>query len=306
MDDNVTPFHVPGHKHGEGLTEFREYLGDKVFQMDVNGMDDLDYINNPTGVIFEAEELLANAYGAQSSFFLVNGSTSGIQAMILSTCKQGSKIILPRNAHKSTIGAIILSGAIPVYVQPEINTELGIAMGVSTAFIKEAIIENPHADAVFVINPTYYGVVSDLRSIVRLSHQKGMPVLVDEAHGAHMPFHDDFPLTAMDAGADMSTISLHKTGGSLTQSSALLLKNQFDRKKVREALDLTYTSSASYLLLCSLDIARKQLVIKGKELLEETLSLTRWARKEINKIEGLYAFGREIIGTPGCYNFDVD
>lgn len=304
VDDNVIPFHVPGHKHGAGLAEFSEYIGNKAFHMDVNGMDDLDYINNPTGAILEAEKLLANAYGAQSSFFLVNGSTSGIQAMILSTCKPGSKIILPRNAHKSTIGGIILSGAVPVYVQPEINMELGIATGVSTDSIKEALKKHPHADAVFIINPTYYGITSNLKSIVRLAHQKSMTVLVDEAHGAHMPFHDEFPLTAMEAGADMSTVSLHKTGGSLTQSSALLLKDSSDTEKVSQVLNLTYTSSASYLLLCSLDIARKQLFVNGKELLEETLSLARWARKEINNINGLYAFGKEITGSPGCFDFD--
>lgn len=304
VDDKVVPFHVPGHKQGDGIAELREYIGERVLQMDVNGMDDLDYINNPTGVILKAEELLANAYGAQSSFFLVNGTTSGVQVMILSTCEPGSRIILPRNAHKSTIGGIILSGAIPVYVQPEINKELGIAMGVSNESMKNALRDNPHAAAVFLINPTYYGVASDLKSIVRISHQKGMTVLVDEAHGAHMPFHEEFPLTAMEAGADMSAASLHKTGGSMTQSSVLLLRNRLDGEKVRQMLNLTYTSSASYPLMCSLDVARKQLATKGKELLDQTLQLARWARAQINQIRGLYAFGKEMIGTPGCFDFD--
>lgn len=304
VDDKVIPFHVPGHKQGKGISELREYIGERALQMDVNGMNDLDYINNPTGVILKSEELLADAYRAQSSLFLVNGTTSGVQAMILSTCAPGSKIILPRNAHKSTIGGFILSGAIPVYVQPEINKELGIAMGVSTESVKNAIKENPHAQAVFIINPTYYGVASDLKRLVNLAHEKDMYVLVDEAHGAHMPFYDGFPLTAMDAGADMSAVSLHKTVGSMTQSSALLLKNRYDTDRARQALNLTYTSSASYLLMCSLDIARKQIATKGKELLEETLQLVRFARDEINKIDGLYAFGRELTGTPGCFDFD--
>lgn len=304
IDDKVIPFHVPGHKHGEGIRELRDYVGERVLQMDVNGMDDLDYINNPTGVILKSEELLANAYGAQSSFFLVNGTTSGVQAMILSACEPGSRIILPRNAHKSTIGGIILSGAIPVYIQPEINKELGIAMGISVEAFKNAIKENSHASAAFLINPTYYGIASDIKSLVRIAHMKGMPVLVDEAHGAHMPFHEEFPLTAMEAGADMSAVSLHKTGGSMTQSSALLLRNRQDNEKVRQVLNLTYTSSASYVLLCSLDIARKQLAMNGKELLDETLQNARWARAQINQIHGLYAFGNELIGTPGCRDFD--
>lgn len=305
VEDHVIQFHVPGHKQGRGIPELKEYIGERALQMDANGMEDLDYANNPTGVIFEAEELLANAFGAQNAFFLVNGTTSGVQAMIMSSCEPGAKILIPRNAHKSTIGGIILSGAIPVYIQPEINEKLGIAMGVSVENIKKAIKENPHAKAVLLVNPTYYGAASDLKSAVRLAHAHNMAVLIDEAHGAHMSFHDDFPLTAMEAGADMSAVSIHKTAGSLTQSSALLLRsNILLPDKVKQVLNLTFTSSASYLLMSSLDIARKQLAVRGHEMLEEVLQLARWARTEINKIEGLHAFGRELVGTPGCYDFD--
>ncbi|OPX90267.1 MAG: Arginine decarboxylase [Pelotomaculum sp. PtaB.Bin104] len=304
IEDNIIPFHVPGHKFGVGIPELRDYTGDRILQMDLNGMDDLDYINNPNGAILESEELLAYAYGAGCSFFLVNGSTSGVQAMILSTCKPGSRLILPRNVHKSTIGGLILSGSVPVYVQPEFNTDLGIAMGVSVNSIEKAVKENPDASAVFLINPTYYGVAPDIRALVKAAHAKNMPVLVDEAHGSHMPFNEEFPLSAMAADADMSTISLHKTGGSLTQSSALLVKKTVDYEKVLRTLNITATSSASYLLMCSIDIARKQLAVRGRELLDETLRLARWARNEINKIEGVYAFGRELIGSPGCFDFD--
>lgn len=304
-EDGVVPFHVPGHKQGKGLQEMVEYLGRNALRMDVNGMEELDFANNPTGVISEAQKLMACAFGAEYAFFLVNGTTSGVQTMILASCEPGSRIILPRNAHKSTIGGIILSGAIPAYVQPEINNELGIAMGVSVDSIKKAIKQNPHAKAVFVINPTYYGMTSDLKSIVRIAHMHDMAVLADEAHGAHMSFHDDFPLTAMEVGADMSAASIHKTAGSLTQSSVLLSRgNLIGLDRVKHSLDLTFTSSASYLLMCSLDIARKQLAVNGSELLEETLRLARWARNEINGIDGLYAFGRELEGTGGCADFD--
>lgn len=305
VDDKVIPFHVPGHKQGRGIKELRDYIGEKALQMDANGMEDLDYANNPTGVISEAQKLMAHAFGSQEAYFLINGTTSGVQAMIMSACEPGDKIILPRNAHKSTIGGIILSGAIPVYVQPEINERIGIAMGVTVDSIRKAIKENPHSRATFLINPTYYGAVSDLKSIVRIAHRHDMAALVDEAHGAHMSFHDDFPLTAMEVGADMSSASLHKTAGSMTQSSVLLLRsNIIAPEKVKQVLNLTFTSSASYLLMCSLDIARKQLAIEGSDMLEETLALARWARSEINRIDGLYAFGKELIGTPGCFDID--
>jgi arginine decarboxylase len=305
IDNDVIPFHVPGHKQGRGLCELTCYIGEKALRMDLNGMDDLDYANNPTGVIKEAQKLMARAFGAENAYFLVNGTTSGVQTMILSACDPGSKIIIPRNAHKSTIGGIILSGALPVYVQPEINMELGIAMGVSLDSIKNAIKQNPHAKAVFVINPTYYGMTSDIKSIVRVAHTHDMAVLVDEAHGAHMSFHNDFPLTAMEVGADMSAASIHKTAGSLTQSSVLLSRGSLiPTDRIKHSLGLTFTSSASYLLMCSLDIARKQLAMYGDEMLDKTLELARWARAEINNIDGLYAFGRELTGQAGCVDFD--
>lgn len=305
VEDRVIQFHVPGHKQGRGIKELADYIGERALQMDANGMEDLDYANSPTGVIREAEELMAQAFGAQRAHFLVNGTTAGVQAMIMSACDPGDKILIPRNAHKSTIGGIILSGAMPVYIQPEVNERLGIAMGVTAESVKKAIKEHPHAKAVFLVNPTYYGAVSDLKSIVRIAHRHDMAVLVDEAHGAHMSFHDDFPLTAMEVGADMSAASLHKTSGSMTQSSVLLSRsNLIAPEKVKQVLDLTRTTSSSYLLMCSLDIARKQLATAGSDMLERTLELARWAREEINKIEGLYAFGNELIGTPGCYDFD--
>lgn len=304
IDDNVIPFHVPGHKQGVGIREYRDFFGEKVLKADANGMDDLDFYNNPSGVILKAEELLAEAYGAEKAFFLINGTTSGVHTMILSACPPDSRIILPRNAHKSTISGMILSGAIPVYVQPEFNRELGIAMGVSNDTVKHAIRHCPQASAVFIINPTYYGMASDLKTVVQIAHENGLHVLADEAHGAHLSFHSAFPVSAMAAGADMSAVSVHKTAGSLTQSSALLIGKGFDEKSARQALNLISTSSASYVLLCSLDIARKQLANDGKAMLDRALDLARWARAEINKIDGLYAFGKDLSGLPGCFDFD--
>lgn len=302
---NVIPFDVPGHKHGIGIKEMSDYFGLAMLELDVNAMKSLDNICNPIGVIKEAEELAAKAYGAEYGFFLVNGTTSGVQTMIMSACSPGDKIILPRNAHKSATTALILSGAIPVYIQPEINDELGIAMGVSIDEVRKTIKDHPDAKAIFLINPTYYGATSDLKSIINMAHENDMAVLIDEAHGAHMKFHNELPLEAMDVGADMCAVSTHKTGGSLTQSSLLLLKEGLiDAKSVKTNLNLTQTTSASYLLMGSIDLARKQIATKGNEMLSRVLYLSRWAREEINKIDGLYAFGKELIGTKGVFNFD--
>lgn len=302
---NVIPFDVPGHKHGVGLPEFTDYVGKRVLEIDANAMESLDNICNPIGVIKEAEDLAAAAYGGGHAYFLVNGTSSGVQAMIMSYCKPGDKILIPRNAHKSTIGGIILSGALPIYIQPEIDERLGIAMGVSVGNIKNALEEHPDAKALFLINPTYYGAVSNIKEIIKLAQEKKVAVLVDEAHGAHMSFHKDLPLGAINAGADMSAISTHKTGGSLTQSSLLVLNSrEIDFQGVKSVLNLTQTTSASYLLMASIDVARKQLATKGEELLERVLYLSRYARDKINEIEGYYAFGKDLIGNPGVYDFD--
>lgn len=305
VNSGVVQFHVPGHKQGRGIKEFSEYIGERVLQMDANGMEDLDYINHPTGVIKESQELCAKAFNAGGAYFLVNGTTSGVQAMILAACDPGSEIILPRNAHRSAIGGMILSGAIPVFIKPVVERRLGFAMGVSTESVKETLRAHPCAKALFIINPTYYGPCSDIRSVTEAAHRYGIPVLADEAHGTHLYFHPELPTPAIRAGADMSALSVHKTGGSMTQSSLLLRRGDLiGSERIQQALGLTYTSSASYPLMCSLDIARKQLAQNGRAMLTEALKLARYARKEINEIEGLTAFGRELMSSPGCFDFD--
>jgi len=306
VEDAVVPFHVPGHKRGKGLNELVDYLGGRVFEIDVNGMEDLDNICNPIGVIKEAEALLADLYGADDSFFLVNGTSQGVQSMILAACGPGHEIILPRNAHKSTVSGMILSGAIPVYVQPEIDHELGIAMGMSVESVKRAIEKHPHACAVLVINPTYYGMTSDLEKICQLAHDNDMLVLVDEAHGSHLPFSNELPVAGMQAKADMSAMSLHKTGGSMTQSSALLIRKseKVISSSVKSAINLTQTTSASYVLMASIDVARKQLALSGQSLIKNAIELSEYARVQINKIAGLRAFGWELLGMPGVHGFD--
>ncbi|OQA08768.1 MAG: Arginine decarboxylase [Firmicutes bacterium ADurb.Bin373] len=302
---NAIPLQIPGHKHGYGLTEYREFVGENVLKMDLNETRGIDMIWDPVSVIAEAEKLLAAASGANHAYFLINGTTSGVQAMIMSSCTPGDKIILPRNAHKSIFNGLILSGANPVYVQPEIDDYLGIVTGITSEDLRAAIDRNRDARAVMAINPSYYGIASELRQIVETAHDSCIPVLVDEAHGTHMGFHSHFPISAMAAGADMSAASLHKTGGSMTQSSALLVgSSKINPNYIKQVLNLTYTSSPSYILLCSLDVARKQLATRGRGMLDRILELVHRARAEINKIDGLFAPDKNYFEKSGKFSFD--
>ncbi len=301
----VVPFDVPGHKRGRGNPELAQLLGERCVGLDVNSMKPLDNLCHPVSVILEAEQLAADAFGAENSFFMVGGTTSSVQSMVLSVCKANDKIILPRNVHKSVINALVLCGAIPVYVNPEVNTHLGIALGMEITQLEKAIKENPDAVAVFVNNPTYYGICSDLRSIVKLAHENNMMVLVDEAHGTHFYFEDSLPLTAMEAGADMSAVSMHKSGGSLTQSSILLTNKGVNADYVRQIINLTQTTSASYLLMSSLDISRRNLALRGDESFKKVIKMAEYARDEINDIGGYYAYGKELINSTSVYDFDT-
>ncbi|MDR3164162.1 MAG: aminotransferase class I/II-fold pyridoxal phosphate-dependent enzyme, partial [Synergistaceae bacterium] len=256
--NRVVPFDVPGHKQGRGTPELTEFLGRQCLSVDVNSMKPLDNLSHPTSVIRDAEALAAEAFGAQRAFFMVGGTTSAVQAMIMSVCKSGDSIIIPRNVHKSAINALILCGVNPVYVDPGVHSDLGISLGMTPSGVEAAVRANPSAKAVFVNNPTYYGICPDMEKITNIAHSAGMAVLADEAHGTHFYFGDDMPLPAIRAGADMSAISMHKTGGSLTQSSLLLAGGgRVSPDYVRTIINLTQTTSASYLLMSSIDIARK-------------------------------------------------
>lgn len=302
--NRIVPFDVPGHKQGKGNPRLREFLGEKCLSVDVNSMKPLDNLAHPTSVIKEAEELAADAFGAKNAFFIVNGTSAAVQAMVMSVCGRGDKIIMPRNVHISAINALVLCGAIPVYVNPGVNRLLGIPLGMTVQEIETAIKQNPDAKAVFVNNPTYYGICSDLKSIVRLAHANGMKVLVDEAHGTHFYFGEHLPQPAMRCGADIAAVSMHKTGGSLTQSSILLTGESMNQGHVRQILNLTQTTSASYLLMSSLDISRRNLAMDGKEIFSRVIELAEYARKEINAIGGYYAYSSELTVDDAVYDFD--
>jgi len=301
----VVPFDVPGHKRGQGNPELVALLGEACVGTDVNSMKPLDNLCHPVSVIRDAEILAAEAFRAAHAFFMVGGTTSAVQAMILSVVKSGDKIILPRNVHRSVINAMILCGAVPVYVNPDMDTRLGIPLGMKISKLEEAMAEHPDAKAVLVNNPTYYGICSDLRHIVRLAHEKGMKVLADEAHGTHFYFGENLPVAAMDAGADLAAVSMHKSGGSLTQSSFLLAGPDMNAGYVRQIINLTQTTSGSYLLMASLDISRRNLAIRGKEEFAGVMRMAQYAREEINAIGGYYAYSRELVNNDSVYDFDI-
>ena len=302
----VVPFDVPGHKRGRGNPELTRFLGEQCVSIDVNSMKPLDNLCHPISVIREAEELAADAFGAAHAFLMVGGTTSSVQSMVLSTCKRGDKIIMPRNVHRSVINALVLCGAIPVYVNPEVDPRLGISLGMKREQVARAIRENPDAVAVLVNNPTYYGICSDLRAIVEMAHEAGMYCLADEAHGTHFYFGDHMPVSAMEAGADMASVSMHKSGGSLTQSSLLLIGPGIHEGHVRKIINLTQTTSGSYLLMSSLDISRRNLALRGREVFRQVCAMAEYAREEINAVGGYYAFGRELINCDSIFDeYDI-
>lgn len=306
VDDKTIPFHVPGHKQGVGIQEnFKKFIGDNAFKIDVTVFKSVDSLHHPTSSIKEAEELVADVYNAEYSFFCINGTTVGIQAMIMSAVSNGDKILIPRNVHKSITAGIILSGAIPVYMDPDIDEFLSISHGISFNTVKKSLEKHSDIKAVLIINPTYYGVSTNIKRIADLVHSYNIPLLVDEAHGPHLIFSENLPICAMNAGADICAQSTHKITSSLTQGSFLHVKSKYiEPSRVRQNLNLLQTTSPSYIILASLDCTRKQLAFEGKELINKSIKLSNYARDEINKIDGFYCFGEELKNNEGFFAFD--
>jgi len=306
IDSNPTPFDVPSHKMGRITTELSTITGDQIFRCDFNGAIGLDNLFHPTGVIKEAQDLAAEAYHAKKAIFLVNGTSGGVHIAINALIASKEKIIVPRNVHKSVINSIVFSGAYPIFVRPDIDKDTGIANGVSVEDYVKSMDENPDAKVIFIINPTYFGVASDIVTIVKEAHQRGMLVMVDEAHGSHFVFSDKMPISAMDAGADVSIMSTHKTAGSLTQSSLLLINNitDIDMGRIMKVYAMFTTTSPSHILLASLDAARKLMFFEGEKLVNESIILSDYGREQINKIPGLSSFGKEYFNSSARFDRD--
>ncbi len=304
---NPIQFHIPGHKKGTAMApEFRKFIGDNALSIDLINIAPLDDLLNPHGIIRDAQAIAAEAFSADYTFFSVHGTSGAIMAMILAVVGPGDTILVPRNVHKSVMSAIVLSGARPIYMAPELDENLGIAHGVSVETVRAALDRYPSTKALLVINPTYYGVAADLKSIVELAHERGVPVMVDEAHGVHVHFHERLPLSAMQAGADLAATSIHKLGGSLTQSSVLNVREgRVNVNRVQSVMSMLHTTSTSYILMASLDVARKHLATRGRDLIEKARVLSNQARVAINEIPGLYCIGPDMIGLNSArFEFD--
>jgi len=306
------PFYAPGHKRGQGIPQqLADCFGSSVFRADLPELAELDNLFAPQGVIQEAQQLAAAAFGAEHTWFLVNGSTCGVEAAILATCATGDKIILPRNVHQSAIAALILSGALPIFVTPLYDPVLDIAHSITVDGVAAALEQHPDAKAVMMVYPTYYGVCGDVAAIAQLAHQHGIPLLVDEAHGPHFAFHPDLPTPALASGADLSVQSIHKVLGAMTQASMLHVQGSWiDTDRLSKSLQLLQSTSPSYLLLASLDAARQQMAMQGEQLMSRTLHLADAARTQISQIPGLSVLEPVVtpsgatLQTPGFFALD--
>lgn len=286
------PFYAPGHKLGRGIfSGLTAAWGTDIFRADLPELPDLDNLFAPEGVIKEAQNLAAQTFGADQTWFLVNGSTCGIMAAILATVGDGDKILLPRNIHQSVIAGLIHSGAMPVFVNPPYDPQWDLSYGLTPESVEQALAIHPDIRAILILSPTYQGVCPDVAKIAAIAHSKNIPLIVDEAHGSHFKFHPDLPPTALELGADLVIQSTHKTLGAMTQASMLHLKNsRINPQKISRALQLVESTSPSYLLLASLDAAREQMATEGEKLWSQTLALANTARQELAQITGLNIF----------------
>jgi arginine/lysine/ornithine decarboxylase len=306
-DKPHAPFYTPGHKRGQGIPQsLANLLGSAVFRADLPELPELDNLFAPEGVIQAAQELAAEAFGAEQTWFLVNGSTCGIIAAILATCATGDPIVLPRNIHQSAIAGLILSGAVPIFVNPEHDPALDLVHSITPAAVATALEQHPEAKAVMMVYPTYEGICGDIAAIAQIAHQHHIPLLVDEAHGPHFAFHPELPTSALAAGADLSVQSTHKVLAAMTQAAMLHVQGDtIEADRVSQALQLVQSTSPSYLLLASLDAARQQMALQGKELMTQTLRLADAARLRISRIPGLSVLGPVPAGlTPGFFALD--
>ncbi|MBV9102037.1 MAG: aminotransferase class I/II-fold pyridoxal phosphate-dependent enzyme [Candidatus Eremiobacteraeota bacterium] len=306
VDSGVVPFHTPGHMQGHGMdATFREFVGDNVLAIDLTQIRGLDDLLQPTESIDEAQRLAADAYGADHSFFLINGSTSGNQIMMMAAADPGDKIAVPRNAHKSALGGLIMSGVLPVYMQPEVDEGLHMDHTVTPETVRRTLDEHPDLKAIYIVSPTYYGVAADLARIAEVVHERGLPLLLDEAWGPHFRFHPALPLDGIAAGADLCINSTHKMLGSLSQTAMLHQKGSRIRiDRLKAVVKLFLSTSPNLVLVASLDVARRQMALDGRRLLSRTIELANDTRNRLNAIDGIYCFGAELQGRPGVFELD--
>lgn len=287
-EQHFVPFHTPGHKIGvEAPQLLKDWMG-PVLPYDLGVMYALDDLHEPEGELKEAQDLTAELYGADHCWFSINGTTALIEAMIMGTVGPDEAIIIPREAHRSVISGLVLSGAKPVYMDCQFDERWGIPLGVSLEDAVRTMDAHPEAKAILLVYPNYYGVGVDIVKIVKEAHKRGMIVLVDEAHGPHLPFSENLPVEAIAAGADLVAQSTHKSVGSLTQTSWLLGQGErINKRRITQMHQMLQSTSPNYIFLASLDMARHQLATEGKALISRTVELSLYLRHELNKISGI-------------------
>jgi len=296
--DKISPayFCMPAHHRGSGSDKcFTELFGKDILKYDLTETPITDDLHEAEGAIRHSEILASDLFGSDRTFFLINGTTCGNEAMIISSVHEGDKILVARNCHKSILMGLIISGATPIYIEPEVSTLYKTFGSISPQKVKSAFKQNPDIKALILVSPTYYGICSDLKTIADICHSYGAMLLVDEAHGAHFNFSNKLPLTAMECNADISSQSIHKTAGSMTQSSMLHVKgNLVDISKIESSLKVVQSTSPSYILLASLDAARHNLAINGKNLIDNAINVACYTRSNLNKIPGVTCYGETI------------
>lgn len=301
----MVPFHTPGHKLGTGAPCREQALFGTALRQDLGLMYALDDLFQPEGPLRKAMELAADAYGAGRTFFSVNGTTACIEAMILAVCGPGDTVLIPREAHRSVLSSLILSGAMPAYMESRYAGREEVSLGPDPASLQAAIAAHGEAKAVLFTYPTYDGLAGRLAEMVQIAHQHGLIVLVDEAHGAHLAFHEDLPADALACGADCVAQSTHKLTGSLTQTSMLHCCKGFPyTERVAAAMALVQSTSPHYWFLASLDLARQQMALEGRALEEKALLLARQARKQLNALSGISCFGGEMTRYEAVESLD--
>ena len=289
-EQHFVPFHTPGHKIGvEAPQLLKNWMG-PALPYDLGVMYALDDLHEPERELKEAQDLTAELYGADFCWFSINGTTALIEAMIMGTVGPDEIIIIPREAHRSVISGLVLSGAKPVYMDCDFDERWGIPLGVSLENAIKSMDAHPEAKAILLVYPNYYGVGIDIVNIIQEAHKRGLIVLVDEAHGPHLPFSESLPIEAIEAGADLVAQSTHKSVGSLTQTSWLLGQDKkIDKRRITQMHQMLQSTSPNYIFLASLDMARHQLATAGNDLVSRAVELSMYLREELNKISGIAA-----------------
>lgn len=298
-------FHMPGHHRGKGIYKLlKDEWGENIFLYDITEVEGLDYLHKPEGVIKEAQELAAKAFGSDYTFFLINGSTVGNLVMLSSTLKSKDKVILQRNSHRSVIGGLAVFDLEPIYIQSEIHKYSGIPSGIKPEDYEDKL-KNNSVKVSLITSPNYFGMCENIEEILKIGRKYDQTMLLDEAHGVHFPFNSKLPLTGIKIGYDMIVQSAHKTLPALTQTSFLHIKgNRVDMDKVFDALTYLESSSPSYLFMVSLDVVRYQMESEGEKIWNEIIDLSNYLREEVNKIDGFYCFGKEILNDE-VYDLDL-